>query len=224
MCAKGKISGTSWRVWTLPVLVVIGLLLTAWSPIETDILLQWGQLVGTHPWVWIAVGILMALLFTFGLPGSLGLWLIAPFNPPWLSTILLVVASTVGAVGGYKFSMAMAGAEQDKAEPKKLIQILHRRSDLFTLIALRMLPGFPHSAINFACGLLQVPLRRFIIATVLGLSVKWGVYASAIYGITDAAQAGDALRLTTVLPLFILVILALLGAYFKRKQTRTPAQ
>ena len=222
MCAAAKRLSQSLRRWTLPALVILGLLIAAWSPVETDTLLRWGQQVGTNPWVWIAVGTAMALFFTFGLPGSLGLWLIAPFNPPWLSTILLVIASTIGAIGGYKFSVAMAGADDHKKEPNKLVQILQRRSDLLTLTALRMLPGFPHSAINFASGLTHVPRMRFIVATILGLSVKWGVYASAIYGIRDAAEAGDALGLTTVLPLLILVILTLIGVWFKSKHVTKP--
>ncbi len=217
MCAKSKIKQQSWRVWTLPVLVVTGLIIAAWSPLDTETLLGWGHKLGTNPWFWIAASIVMAILFTFGLPGSLGLWLIAPFNPPWISTILLVAASTLGGIGGYTFSSMMAARGRDVEEPNKLMQILQRSSDFLTLTALRMLPGFPHSAINFACGLLRVPLPRFMLATMIGLSVKWGVYASAIHGITDAAEAGDALRPSAMLPLFALVILSLIGAWMKRK-------
>lgn len=222
MYAKKNTIKESWRIWTLPLLVVVGVLIAFWSPIEIETLLRWGQRIGTNPWFWFAAAIVMAVLFTFGLPGSLGLWIIAPFNPPWISTILLVAASTLGGIGGYKFSLVMAGSDHHIAEPGKLMQILQRSSDLFTLTALRILPGFPHSAINFACGLLHVPLSKFILATIIGLSVKWGVYASAIYGITDAAEAGDAMGPTAMLPLFALVVLALIGAWLKRKFDRTP--
>lgn len=201
----------------LPVLVLVGLVVAVWQPIDIATLLKWGQLIGTSP-LFLALAILLiAGLFTFGLPGSLGLWLIAPFNPPWLATLLLVAASTAGALGAYAFSARLESGRQGSPRAGKVVDILRRNGDVFTLTALRMLPGFPHSAINFGCGVLRLPLPGFIAATVVGYSIKWGVYASAIHGIADTVEAGDAIRPDVLLPLFLLVVLGLVGAWVRRK-------
>jgi len=201
----------------LPVLVLVGLVVAVWQPVEIATLLKWGQFIGRSPLFLAAVMILIAGLFTFGMPGSLGLWLIAPFNPPWLATLLLVVASTAGALGAYAFAGRLGPSWQGSPRSDKVVAILRRNGDVFTLTALRMLPGFPHSAINFGCGILRLPLPGFIAATVVGYSIKWGVYTSAIYGITDTVEAGDAIRLDVLLPLFLLVVLGLAGAWLRRK-------
>ncbi|MFO7812941.1 MAG: VTT domain-containing protein [Pelovirga sp.] len=201
----------------LLVLVLVGLVLAVLQPIEIATLLKWGQLIGTSPLFVATAMILIAGLFTFGLPGSLGLWLIAPFNPPWLATLLLVAISTTGALGGYAFSAHIGYSRQGSPRSDKVVDILRRNGNVFTLTALRMLPGFPHSAINFGCGVLRLPLPGFIASTVVGCSIKWGVYASAIHGITDTVEASDAIRLDVLLPLFLLVVLGLVGAWVKRK-------
>jgi len=212
-------SGSNWKVWILPGLVVLGLVLAAWQPIGMEALLYWGEYIGTSWWFLALVMALIVVLFTFGLPGSFGLWLIAPFNHPVLSTILLVIASTAGALGAYRFAGHLGKDWKPSGASGKVVDVLEHRGDMLTLTAMRMLPGFPHSVINFASGVLGLPLASFVAATVLGLVIKWGVYATAIHGIADAVEAGDAINLGTIVPLFVLVALTLLGAWVKRRLT-----
>ena len=217
MSDVAKNSGSSWKVWILPGLIVLGLVLAAWQPIGMEALLDWGQEIGTAWWFLLAVMLVVALMFTFGFPGSFGLWLVAPFNPPVLSTLLLVIASTVGAVGAYRFAVHLGKDWQPSGASGKIVDMLEKRGDMLTLLAIRMLPGFPHSVINFASGVLRLPLAAFIAATVLGLTIKWGVYVTAIHGIADAVEGDEAITLTTLLPLFVLVALTLVGAWVRRR-------
>jgi uncharacterized membrane protein YdjX (TVP38/TMEM64 family) len=212
-------SSAAWKVWILPALVVLGLALAAWQPIGMEALLHWGERIGTNWWFLALVMVAIAVLFTFGLPGSFGLWLVAPFNPPVLSTILLVIASTAGALGAYRFAGHLGKDWKPSGASGKVVDVLEQRGDMLTLMAMRMLPGFPHSVINFASGVLRLPLAAFVAATVMGLVIKWGVYASAIHGIADAVEAGDAINLGTIVPLFVLVALTLLGAWARRRLT-----
>lgn len=167
-------------MWVLLALVVLGLTLAIWQPIELETLPAWGERIGTAWWFLLLVMLTMALLFTFGLPGSLGLWLIAPFNHPLLSTALFVIASTAGALGAYRFARRL-GSDWRPSGPSGasggsggVVEALEKRSDLLTQLAMRILPGFPHSVVNFAGGVLSLPLKTFIIATVVGLGIKWG--------------------------------------------------
>ena len=97
------------------------------------------------------------------------------------------------------------------------MEVLERRSDLMTQCALRILPGFPHSVINFAAGLRNIPLKTYLVAAALGLSIKWGVYSSAIYGALEAIEEEDALQFDVVLPLIALALLLLIGAWYRRR-------
>jgi len=94
---------------------------------------------------------------------------------------------------------------------------LKARSDLLTQCAMRVLPGFPHSVINFAAGLGHIALGRYLLAAALGLAVKWAVYSSAIYGALEAIEEEDPLQMDVLLPLLALTALLLAGAWYRRR-------
>ena len=180
-------------------------------------LLAVGDTVAGGPWATAALVVLMALMLTFALPGTLILWLIAPFHPPLVSIALLLLGSVSGALGAYWFSGRVGDRPRiARGRSRRLVKLLQRRSGLATQLALRVLPGFPHSMVNYAAGVLRLPLRTFLLAAVLGLAIKWGVYATAVHEAADAVAAGDALHPQTLLPLFVLAALLLLGVVLQR--------
>jgi uncharacterized membrane protein YdjX (TVP38/TMEM64 family) len=204
------------RPLLLLALVGFGLGLAAWATPEPAVLLEWGQAMAARPWLVIAVVALMAVLFTFALPGSTGLWLIAPFHPPVLSVALLLIGSVAGALGAHTLSRRLGGRWAPGSRGQRMVQLLRRRSDLLTQCALRTLPGFPHSVINYAAGMLSLSLGPFLLAAVIGLTFKWGVYTWVIQSAVAAIETGETLRPQTVLPLFVLAALLLLGALARR--------
>lgn len=208
------------QMWILPALVVLGLVLTLWHPIELESLLAWGEDIGTSWWFLLLTMAVIALMFTFGLPGSFGLWLIAPFNPPLLSTLLLVISSTAGSLGAYYFAVKMGGSRAPTRATAWIMDTLAKRGSMLTLLAMRMLPGFPHSVINFASGVLKIPMRKFLTATILGLIIKWGVYSAAVYGVTEVIEGEEVISMGSLYPLFALVVLALAGAWARRRMGR----
>jgi len=209
-------STRSRRLWLLPLLIGLGLLLGALQPWGVDELLAFGRDLSATPWFLIAVVVTMMVLFTFGLPGSLGVWLIAPFQAPWLATLLLVVGSVGGALGAYHFSARLRGDWEPEGFNSRIVGLLSRQGGLLTQTALRILPGFPHSVVNFAGGVLGLHLGGFLFAASVGLAIKWGVYASAVHGLVEAVEAGDALDFRTLLPLLALSALLIAGAMAKR--------
>jgi uncharacterized membrane protein YdjX (TVP38/TMEM64 family) len=204
-------------LWILPLAVIAGLALAVWQPVGLDELLTRGERIGRSPLFLTVVVALIVVMFTLGMPGSLGLWLIAPFNPPLIATVLLVVASTSGALGAYFLAGHLHRDWRPSGMSGRVVKILERHGDMLTQTAIRVLPGFPHSVINFAGGVLRLPLAGFITAAIVGLSIKWAIYASAVHGITDAVAAGSVLRLDTLAPLFILAVMVLAGAWFRRR-------
>ncbi len=188
-----------------------------WQPVELETILDHGRQVGNSPLFLTAAVVTMIVLFTFGLPGSLGLWLIAPFNPPLLSTALLVLASVGGAVGGYYFAAFLQRDWNPTGLAGRIFEVLKKQGNFVTQTALRLFPGFPHSVINFSGGVLRLPLLTFIGAAILGLTVKWTVYARAVHGITDAVADESSIDPAALWPLALLAVLLLAGSFLKKR-------
>jgi uncharacterized membrane protein YdjX (TVP38/TMEM64 family) len=209
-----------WR----PLLLLIGLLslglgITLWQPVDIPTLLHWGERLAAHPAMMVAVTGLMAALFALALPGSLCIWLLAPFHPPLIATALMVAGSVTGAAGAYRLSRRLGRNWKPIGASGRVVRILERRGGFLAQCALRILPGFPHSVTNYAAGLLKLPMPTFLAAAITGLSVKWGIYVSAIHGAVVALEAGEPMRAETLAPLFALTVLLLAGAWAKSKWT-----
>lgn len=183
-------------------------------------MLSAGAELSRYPLANLAVILIMAIMMTFGLPGSMCFWLIAPFQHPLVAIPLLVLGSSSGAVGAYFIGTRLSTEVPQSRMGRQVHQLLTRRGDWLTQCALRILPGFPHVLVNFTSGILRLPLLTFIIAALLGLSIKWTVYSSAVYGATSALQAERAFfGLNTFLPLVVLGLLVLIGAQFRKAQS-----
>lgn len=198
------------------------LFIAGWlSPLTIAELWESGSRVSGHPLAMLGVVLLMAALMTFGLPGSLCFWIIAPFQPLLLSVCMLLAGSVGGALGAYRVGMGLGHAWHVEDISSRLLQLLTRRSDLLTQCALRIMPGVPHSLVNLAAGILRLRLITFVSAAIIGLTVKWSVYAHTVHGMVSATQAEEALEFKALLPLFILGVLLVLGSIAKRYWFRT---
>lgn len=209
--------GSSRKLFILPALIVVGLFLAVWQPVDMATVLEWGRRLSSRPELMALVVLVMALMFTFALPGSTFLWLIAPFQPPWIATVLLVLGSVSGAAGAHAMAGRLGKGWRPAPASARVFDLLSHRSDLLTQCALRILPGFPHSVVNYAGGVLKLPMPGFLLAAVIGLTIKWAIYSSAVYGAVEAAEQGDAVNAMTLAPLFLLTLLLLIGAWFKRR-------
>lgn len=212
----------------LPMLILIGfallLLIAALLPISVGDLWQWGAKLAGHPLAIVGIVVLMAVMMSFGLPGSLLFWIIAPFHAPWLSTSMLLVGSIGGALGAYRVGKRLGDTWRPDKYARQILRLLGKRSDFLTQCALRILPGFPHAFINLAGGVLHLPLLSFSLAALLGLGIKWGLYTHAVHGMVSANQAEQALSVYAMLPLFIFAGLMILGALVRQLWLRKSQQ
>ena len=64
-----------------------------WHSPELADLQRWADTASHHPAVVISVIAIMAVTLSLGLPGSIGLWLIAPFYAPLVATLMLTIGS-----------------------------------------------------------------------------------------------------------------------------------
>jgi uncharacterized membrane protein YdjX (TVP38/TMEM64 family) len=205
------------RILALAALAALGLALEALDVVDWSALLEWAR---AHAGDWRlppAIVLAQSLLYTFGQPGSILFWAAAPLYSAPVATLILTTGGTAGALGAYLFARRLTRLHADRARGQRLFAILGRQADFFTLCALRVLPGMPHSAINYAAGALLLPLPRFLAATALGLAVKSYLYSSAVGAIAGSAGPSDLLRLEVLGPLFAIALLLLLGRLAYRR-------
>ncbi len=200
--------------------ILITIVAVTLAPIEPDEIWQLGATISQHPVAIAGVILLMAATMTLGLPGSLCFWLIAPFQTTPVAVAMLVTGSVAGALGAYMLSYRLSETMETGKLGRKVIRLLERRSDFLTQSALRILPGFPHALVNFGSGILRLPLPGFLIAAVVGLSIKWSVYAAAVQGTVSAAQAERALDFWTLMPLILMAGLLIAGGVVRRSLDR----
>lgn len=205
----------SWRILALAALAALGIALDALGLVDWARALDWARARAGGWGLPAAIVLAQLVLFTFGQPGSILFWAAALLYPPPLATLILTAGGAAGALGAYLFARRVTRI--DAARGGRLYGVLERQGDFFTLCALRVLPGMPHSAINYACGTLGVPLARFLAASVLGFALKSYVYSAAIAGVIGTAGPRDLLRLEVLGPLVAIALLLLLGRFAYRR-------
>ncbi len=206
-----------WRLAALFGLVLLGFALAAWQPLALAEIIEWGQEFAQHPAAVPMLITVQALLLALALPGTLLLWMVAPFFNPLAATLILTTGSTLGALGAYGISAWLGQAWRPDAQGGKLKRLLSQQSDFLTQLALRVFPGFPHSVVNYTAGALRLTLPRFVLAAVIGLGIKGAVYASAVHGLVQAGLGEDNLDASALAPLFIIAVLLLLGRYVRHR-------
>lgn len=195
----------------LVLLVLVGLALQFSDWVEPRQWLLGAKSLADHWWMAPALVLLQAVLFTLALPGSLILWVTAPLYPPATATAILVAGGTLGAVGAYLFSGRLAASWVARHDQSPVYLMLREHNSFLSLFALRLMPGFPNSVINYSAGVLKTRLRDFIPAAILALSFKYYLYSHAIYNATSAASSRDLLDLDVIGPLTLLSALAIAG-------------
>jgi uncharacterized membrane protein YdjX (TVP38/TMEM64 family) len=210
----------SQKLAVLVVLVALGIVLEALGVIEWRLALEWARGRAGGWQIPTAIVAAQVALYTFAQPGSMLLWVAALLYSPPAATLILTAGGTSGALGAYLFARRLARPDPGRARQGRLLRLLERQGDFFTLCALRVLPGMPHSVINYASGVLALPLPRFLCATALGLAVKSYLYCSALGGVIGAAAPSDLVRLEVLGPLILIALLLLLGSFALRQAAR----
>lgn len=208
----------------IAVLVLAAALFMVGKPVSVESLIEWGSAMSAHPAVAVGLVALQAVLLALALPGTLMLWVVAPLYTPFQAALILTAGSVLGASGAYGISRHIRGDRLFRGFSGRVIGLLRRRNDLFIQLLLRIVPGFPHSVINYGAGMLKLPLSTFLVATTLGLAVKWFVYASAMHAMLEMGSGEGKIGIDSLIPLFILAILFAVGwlVHQRVKTRRSP--
>jgi uncharacterized membrane protein YdjX (TVP38/TMEM64 family) len=115
----------------------------------------------------------------------------------WMGALLSVVSATAGALILFVIArFAVSDAVRSRAGPlmARMTEGFERNAFSY-LLFLRLVPLFPFWGVNLAAALLGVPLRPFVMATLIGIIPGSLAYASIGDGL-GLAVAADARRLT----------------------------
>lgn len=173
-----------------------------------------------------AAAVLVALyLVTFGLgiPGS-ALFLAAGFVfSPAIATALGVFGGTSGSVIAHGIGSVLGAEARERWRRRRGFAVVERSLDFSGILTLRLLPAFPHSVLNYGCGIAGARLAAFIPATALGLAVKAFIYASVAHEATRTRAAVQLFRIEVFGPLIALALITLAARRIARRRARRPA-
>jgi len=194
----------------LILILVVGIVLQAVGVIDLSGVHAWLAAYAAHWWAPVLLVALMTVLYAFALPGST-LMLVAGvmYSPLW-ATGCTVLGGVFGGLAAYRVVRLLSREWVRRYADSPLFRIMQEHAGFLLLSALRILPGFPHSVINYSAGMLRVNRWVFIASTALGHAVKGFVYTSAMYHATHVESEADALSWQTLWPLIALS--ALMGA------------
>jgi uncharacterized membrane protein YdjX (TVP38/TMEM64 family) len=180
--------------------------------------LAWARGHAEQWWLAPALILLQVLLFMFALPGSTVLWLVAPLYAPPAATFILTAGGVGGALAAYAFSRRLTEAERARLQRHRAWQTLAHETDFLALCALRLVPAFPHSVLNYGAGILRLPLVGFAASAALGFGLKAFLYSSLIHSGIESATLRELLWTDALLPLLLLALLLLAARFLLRRR------
>jgi uncharacterized membrane protein YdjX (TVP38/TMEM64 family) len=141
----------------------------------------------------------------------------------WLGAAYAVIGTTLGAICVFLAARTGVGGLVERAGPRAAGIAAGFRDDAFKyLLVLRLVPLFPFTLVNIASALGGLPVRTYVLGTLVGIIPSVLIYASIGDVFMDLAAKGqlpdtNLLRQPKfVLPLLGLALLALLPILVRR--------
>lgn len=185
----------------LMVILIVGIVLQGAGVLDLSGVTDWIETQAHHWWAPVVLVGLMVVMYAFALPAST-LMVVAGvmYRPVW-AMCWTVLGGVAGGLAAYYLVRHLSAEWRRRHAESALFKVMQLQAGFFFLSALRTLPGFPHSVVNYSAGILRIPLSAFIASATLGFAVKGFVYASAVYHATHVDAEADALSFETLWPL-----------------------
>ncbi len=190
-----------------------------YGPVEPDELRALAGRLAEVPGMPVILILTQVLMYALALPGSLVLWVAAPVYPALVASGIILAGGVMGAAVAYHIGAVLGEPTRKKYEHRAAFKVMATHGGFFTQTALRLVPGFPHSLINYSAGILRLHRGKFLLATLLGLSVKWPLYVLAVQGLVDMGDPDAAIGWQTLAPLVALAVLLAGGGWLARRFT-----
>lgn len=206
-----------YKLITLGVLIVAGALLSFSGLFDPGEMIVLARQYTDHWWLPAILVLAQVVLFTFSLPGTVFLWVAAALFPPVTAALILAVGATLGGVSAYYFSATLSDEWVHRVESSHVYKVLHKQDNFFALLAMRIMPAFPHGLVNYSSGILKINLLYFVLAAFIGIGLKSYIYAGVIYQAASGASLNDLLDVTIFGPLVLLAFVIFGSVILKYK-------
>jgi uncharacterized membrane protein YdjX (TVP38/TMEM64 family) len=174
--------------------------------------------LGSNPLTPLLIVAAMTGAWAFALPGSAFFFITPLLFPPAEATAIITLGSATGTTAGYIAARYVGGPWVDRARASQWNKFLSRHSTFGMIFTLRILPGSQHGILNYGAGALAVGFLRFLAATILAISIKGFLYATAIQQSVGASNIREALNAETISALLGLALLGVTGHVVQRWQ------
>lgn len=196
-------------------LIALGSILHLSGSIDSEQLIVLARQYSDHWWLGVLLVVIQTVLFTFAMAGSSMIWITAALFTPLTSTAIITAGTALGAISAYLFSERLSEDWTQKIKNTRVYKLLQKEGNFFTLLALRMMPGFPQSVINYSSGVLKIKFISFIPAAVFGTAIKIYVYSVLIYNATTPGTLAGSIGVSAIWPLLLLSLLILAAVFVK---------
>jgi uncharacterized membrane protein YdjX (TVP38/TMEM64 family) len=188
-----------------------------------DTLIQWRD--RHYALSLICYGLIYILCIAISIPGGLVLTLIGGFLFGLINgTLCVLFSATVGATLLFLAVQYSVGSWlSQKATPwTKKMEIEFQHNAFYYLLFLRLVPVFPFWIVNIVPGILNIPLRTFISATLIGILPGTFIYISVGNGLNKIFETGGTPNFNIIftpailLPLIGLAALSLVPIIYRK--------
>lgn len=176
----------------------------------------WIESVSDYWWAWAVVLAAKIIFYALAMPGSSFIWIAAILYKPFQATLLIACGGTIGAILAYYLSKRISQKDKRETRQSVFFDFLQKNSNFSALCVARMIPGFPHSVINYGSGVINVPWPRFVSSTFIGFSIKGFVYSSAINEAVEISSISELGKFETLWPLLLPAGLMVIGQILKK--------
>ncbi len=123
---------------------------------------------------------------------------------------MAIVSTTLSAIAACLIARFVAGDVIERIGGGRIRQLAHfvERRGFLSTFYVRLLPGVPFTAYNYAVGLTRINVLAFGLATVIGCAPRTFAYVAL------GGSFGDFTDPTTIIAIVILVVMAVAGALF----------
>jgi uncharacterized membrane protein YdjX (TVP38/TMEM64 family) len=204
-----------YKLAILIALVVLGVILQLSGVVDYAQLIALTRKYADQWWLAVLLVLIQAIMFTFAIAGSSMIWVTGVLFTPVTSTLVITAGTTLGGISAYAFSAHLSEQWVAKVEQSTIYRVLQKESGFLILFALRLMPGFPHSVINYSAGILKTRLTVFISSAMLGTAAKSYLYSVLIYNATSPGTMTDSIDISTVWPLLALSLLTLSAVFLQ---------
>ncbi|MDF1796776.1 MAG: TVP38/TMEM64 family protein [Coxiellaceae bacterium] len=180
-----------------------------------------------HHYIYAALGYMLVYIVAtaISVPGAAFITLAGGFMfGPWLATVYVVISATIGAcIIFLAVKTALGEWLSQKAGGWVVKMEKGFQHDAFAyLLSLRLIPIFPFWVINIVPALLNVPLRTFFFATLIGIIPGSFVYCLVGNGLGALFKTGEHPNLGIIfqpeilIPLILLALLSVVPVIYKK--------